>query len=122
MPHITNCITCGKLYEGFSEETANMPTRECAACWERRENGNPQPSATEGVKASYVAKITKHSSCKIDDAYIPVPINQMIVWSLIHPSKAMDLISDFHRIRKMHADHDAAEFAECERQISTGGF
>lgn len=33
MSHITTCTTCGKCYEEFSEEAANMQTRECSACW-----------------------------------------------------------------------------------------
>ena len=43
MPHITGCLTCGKLYEEVSEEQANSPYRKCNACWdvERKRLGPP---------------------------------------------------------------------------------
>jgi len=38
MSHITTCLTCGKLYEEFSEESASAPNeRECGTCWMKRE-------------------------------------------------------------------------------------
>jgi predicted nucleic acid-binding Zn-ribbon protein len=39
MSHITTCLTCGKLYEEFSEESASaLNERECGTRWMKRED------------------------------------------------------------------------------------
>lgn len=48
MSHITTCLTCGKLYEEFSEESANATERECGTCWMKREEAEqPAPQSAD---------------------------------------------------------------------------
>jgi len=69
MSCVTTCTTCGKCYEEFSEEAANMQTRECSACWKNaNECGPDHHAATSLAVLELGRKWNEPRTCRSDSA------------------------------------------------------
>lgn len=60
----------------------------------------------ETVKAKYSAKCTTGSRLEMEAEELPLELNQMIVWVMLHQEDAMYLLPEYNKIRQQAEERD----------------